>query len=306
MPSYRQTEEHSMWLTLAIGYCVMCWIAGYFLNRYLPALELVHGARSCGFSRISFQVLFVMIMPIAAPFLPIFIWRGLWDGITITSQMRSAHRTFREYEFIHVDGRDLPGHIPGHFVSHTPELRRLDFCSLGDFRLQPPPMEIFARLFLSEDGEIFASVYAYHYADYSNSTFVAVLLVSVLENGTCVHTCSAENPYPGRTVEPGDQLRESYMAGASVEVLYGRHRRVVQEMSAGGGRRALRFRPSQLREVGLYDQFVYCRWRYRHGDLDREPPAPDIHTLVRLEPCVEIGRAKNEGLHIAGRYLKDV
>jgi hypothetical protein len=287
MPGFRQTEEHFMWLTLAIGYCVVCWIGGYFLNRYLPALELVKGARSCGFARASFQVLFVMIMPIAAPFLPFFIWRGLWDGINITRQMRSAHRSYREYEFIPVDGRDLAGPIPGHFVSHTPELRRLGFCSLGDFRLQPPPMEVFARLFLSEDGEVYASVYAYHYADYSNSAFVAVLLVSVLEDGTCVHTCGAENPYPGRTVEPGDQLHESYLPGATIDELHRHHRSVVEGMSAGSGRRALRFRPSQLREVGLYDQLVYSLWRYRHGDLDHEPPAPDIRRLVKLEPCME-------------------
>jgi hypothetical protein len=281
-----------MWLTLAISYCVACWIGGFFLSRHLPALELVQGARSCGFSRISFQVLFVMIMPVAAPLLPVFIWRGLWDGIRITRQMRSVHRTFREYQFIPVDGRDLAGPIPRHFAAHTPELRRLDFRLLGDFRLQPHPMEVYARLFLNEDGEVFASVYAYHYDDFSDSTRLAVLLASVLDDGTCVHTSGAENPYPGRTIEPGYQLREFFFPGAAIEELYRHHRNVVQEMSASGGRRALRFRPSQLREVGLNDQLVYCRWSYRNGDMDHEPPAPDIPSLVRPEPCVGIRRVE--------------
>jgi hypothetical protein len=29
----------------------------------------------------------------------------------------------------------------------------------------------------------------------------------------------------------------------------------------------------------VYDQRLFNRWSYRHGNPDREPPAPDFRTL---------------------------
>jgi hypothetical protein len=113
-----------------------------------------------------------------------------------------------------------------------------------------------------------------------------VSFISVLENGTCIHTSSVRNPRPERACEPADQLRISYMPGVSVEELYHHHRHALREGCTSAASRVLRFGEDQFREVMVYDQSIFNRWRYRHGGLDHEPPAPDLRTLCQTpETC---------------------
>jgi hypothetical protein len=44
----------------------------------------------------------------------------------------------------------------------------------------------------------------------------------------------------------------------------------------------LPFRPDQFRAVLVYDRRLFNRWRYRHSEFDREPPAPDFRTLAAV------------------------
>ena len=50
---------------------------------------------------------------------------------------------------------------------------------------------------------------------------------------------------------------------------------------ANSGNGVMSFKSDQFREVVIYYQRVVCRWRYRHGELDQEPPNPDINSLHR-------------------------
>jgi hypothetical protein len=51
----------------------------------------------------------------------------------------------------------------------------------------------------------------------------------------------------------------------------------------------MRFRDDQLKGVLIYDQRIFCRWRYRYGGLDEEPPAPDLESLRGPQKAVTEG-----------------
>jgi hypothetical protein len=100
-----------------------------------------------------------------------------------------------------------------------------------------------------------------------------------LEDGTVVHSASVNNPHPERTLEAADRLWISYLPDASVSYLHFHHANAVRDLCMGTGSKAMRFRDDQLRAVLIYDQRIFCRWRYRYGGLDEQPPAPEIESL---------------------------
>ena len=102
-------------------------------------------------------------------------------------------------------------------------------------------------------------------------------------------TCGSENPRPDRICKPGDQVWLSYLPDASMEELHRHHLKALQERCTCQGTRVLRLRSDQFREVVTYDQRVLCRWRFRNGGMDQEPPAPDFGSL-REVPSYEEGR----------------
>jgi hypothetical protein len=107
-----------------------------------------------------------------------------------------------------------------------------------------------------------------------------VSFMSVLEDGTCVHTSGTRNPHPERTFEPADRLALIYLPGRHPTNLHREHQEAVRGVAARTGIRVLQLRPDQFRAMMVYDQRLFNRWRYRHGGLDRAPPAPDFGTLV--------------------------
>ena len=54
----------------------------------------------------------------------------------------------------------------------------------------------------------------------------------------------------------------------------------------------MRFRRDQFREVMIYDQLIFCRWRYRHGDLADEPPSPDFNTLRAMSGVLDLAAVR--------------
>jgi hypothetical protein len=185
---------------------------------------------------------------------------------------RSA-RTFRAYEFVEVNKLHLDDWVREHFELHTPPLVRLGYDLIGDYRLKPEPIEVYDRFFLSGGGETLASICAL--LDTS-----AVCLISVLENGTSVNTCASEDPHPDDLCKPQDQVWTTFLPDASIEDLHYQHQQVLQERCVGEGTRVLRLRKEQFREVVTYDQRIQCRWRFRNGRMDQDPPAPDFATLL--------------------------
>jgi hypothetical protein len=120
----------------------------------------------------------------------------------------------------------------------------------------------------------------------------ALGLISILEDGTSVHTTSARNPHPERTIEPDDQLFITYLPDASVETAHEQQRQTMQTLCAQRNTHVMRFRKDQFREVMVYDQLIFCRWRHRHGQLDGLPPAPDFRTLRTMSGMLDLTQVR--------------
>jgi hypothetical protein len=264
-----------MWWTIAIGYCLVCWLIGLLLIRIVRKREDDDEAEDGLASRIFLALLAVALILLAPIVMPYLVWLIARCTIQLSPrsrQLRRVSRTYRNYEFIPMDISCLGESVRDRFETYTPPLVQLGFKHLGDFRMKPEPVVVHDRFFLSTDGETVADICAVLDGG-------GLSLISVLQDGTVVHTTSVNNPHPERRLEPADRLWISYLPEASVSYLHFHHVNAVRDLCAGTGSKAMRFRDDQLRAVLVYDQRIFCRWRYRYDGLDEEPPAPDIRSL---------------------------
>jgi hypothetical protein len=197
--------------------------------------------------------------------------RSAGDLEVSLSMLRRINRTVREYMFLPVDGGALAEPMRGHFAALTPPFVRLGFHAIGDFQMKPEPVAVHNRFFLSACGRTLATICCVL------QTGVASL-ISVLEDGTCIHTSGTNNPHPERTFTPADRLSLIYLPGGRPRNMLRRHEEAIR---TAAGAEAIRFHRDQFRAMMVYDQRLFNRWRFRHGTLDREPPAPDFSTLRR-------------------------
>ena len=160
---------------------------------------------------------------------------------------------------------------------------RLDFDLIGDYR-EPEPIEVEDRCLRSQDGETLAEICALLDAG-------DVCFISVLEDGTCVDTCGSENPHPDREFEAADQVWVSYLPDVSAEEMYTSHVKTLKDLCARKHTSVLRFKEDQFRAIVTYDQRIHCRWRFRNGFIDQEPPAPEFASLKAM-PDVPLDDAK--------------
>jgi hypothetical protein len=270
-----------MWLAIPfIIYCVLCWLLAFLLVQFVWRRVLIDLAAKAGIPLLLLVIIAILTAPVVLPYL-------LTSSIPCILQLRQErqmlnriNRTYRPYEFIKINSLFVGPSIRELFEFHTPSLVQLGFTLVGDYRMKPEPVEVHDRLFWSADGEILASICALLDSG-------AVSLISVLADGTCIHTCCVADPHPERTFEPADQLVISYLPDRSPADLYQHHVSVLRECSADHETGVMRFREGQFREVLIYDQLIFCRWRYRYGGLDEDPPAPDFGSLQspQVEPA---------------------
>jgi hypothetical protein len=268
-------EGHGMWLAIAVSYCVFCWLVGFMLAR-IWAPQFAERAASRGISAFRLEFGAVLIAPLVLPFITWHLLLAYIGRFRRLRQLRWALKTVREYEFAKVNSLFLAEPIRRQFERHTPALFQLGFELLGDYRMKPQPVEVHDRIFLSADGRTLATICAV-----ANSGGVS--FISVLTDGTCVHTSSVKNPRPHRTLEPRDQLCITYLPDTSIEDRHRHHLDATAKRAAATGSSVLRLKSDQFRELLIYDQRIFNRWRYRHGDLPSEPPAPDITTLCTAQ-----------------------
>ncbi|HEY2411334.1 MAG TPA: hypothetical protein VGI40_03780 [Pirellulaceae bacterium] len=200
------------------------------------------------------------------------------------AELRQVLKTVREYEFIPVQVESLAETTRRQFERHTPAMQQLGFLPQGDFRMKPQPVEVHNRFFLSPDGDVLGSISAL--LDKGGVTFI-----SVLADGVCINTTSAKNPRPDRTLEETDQLLLTYAGNDNALELYNLHQANLDAVVQGRGAEALCFSADQLRDLMVYDQRLFNRWRYRHGDFATEPPAADFTTLQQSP----VNSARGEG-----------
>jgi len=264
-----------MWLTIVATYCLASWlIAAVLVGLYRQMGAAV--AAEKGVSLLSLQWRIVLGAPLAMPFILWFLLREIVFRIQQQRRLRVLRRTMntvREYEFAKVNSLHLAEPIRQRFERHTPCFFQLGFNLIGDYRMKPQPVEVHDRIFLSADGETLATI--------------CVLLkgggesmISILSDGACVHTSSSKHPHPERTVEPTDQLCLTSLPGISIEEQFREHHRILHEQCAARGTSVLELHADQFREVLIYDQRIYNRWRHRHGDFDKSPPPPDFRSLT--------------------------
>jgi hypothetical protein len=262
-----------VWLALALLlYCGMCWLAASFLIGVPRAVGQADMQRSLARARLALIVLAPLYMPLVVFRVPSCLVRS-YQARRWVRTLRRIQRTVREYEFRPVKPWSLDRPVRGRLDALTPPLVELGFQPLGDFRMKPQPVVVHGRYFLSADGRTVAGICSILEAG-------VVSFISVLEDGTCVHTSGTRNPHPERALEPTDRLALSYLPGRHPTNLYREHLEAVRGAAERSGSRVLELRPNQFRAVMVYDQRLFNRWRYRHGGLDREPPAPNFRTLV--------------------------
>lgn len=260
-----------MWAAIALSYCVVCWFSAFLLVRFVRR-QLFAGVKN-GMPLLLLELTAIALAPIFLPYLLCVRLPGcFFHAMREVRTLKNVGRTYRPYEFLPIDSQSAEDWIHQQFEMNTPPFMQLGFTYLGDYRLKPEPLEVYDRVLLSSDGEVLAGVCALQ-------GHGAISLISVLEDGTCIHTSSVENPQPQRTLEPADRLMISYVPDASIEDLYLYHRNVLHAGAASHEAGVLRFREDQFRELLTYDQQIFCRWRYRHGGLDEQPPAPDFDSL---------------------------
>jgi hypothetical protein len=188
------------------------------------------------------------------------------------AELKQVLTTVREYEFVPVQVETLADATRRQFERYTPGMLELGFVPLGDFRMKPQPVEVHNRFFLSPDGKILSSISALLEKG-------GVSFISVLADGTCVHTSSSKNPRPDRTIEAEDQILLTYADNPNAFELHRLHEAIFNEVAKGRDSAALSFSADQLRDLMVYDQRLFNRWRYRHGDFATEPPAADFGNL---------------------------
>lgn len=261
-----------MWLTIVVAYCVVCWLIGLAMTRiWAPQIAQRAGVR--GINIFPLELWIVTIAPLVLPFIAAQVFVAYLGRTRRQSQLRWALKTVREYEFAKVNSLHLAPPIRRQFEKNTPALFQLGFDLLGDFRMKSKPVEVHDRIFLHSDGKTVATICAL--LNSGGESFI-----SVLSDGTCIHTSSVTNPRPQRTVEPGDQLVIQYLPEVAADDRYRQHLDAVHERAAASGSNVVTLKPNQYRELLVYDQRIFNRWRQRHGDLPKQPPAPDFKTLL--------------------------
>jgi len=264
-------REFSMWFTIALSYCAVCWIMAAGMTCFwAPQFAATAAAR--GVSPLTFQLGAILIAPLAMPFILWSVLQMLWMRNRRLRELRHCLTTVREYEFAKVNSLHLVESIRHHFQRHTPALFQLGFNLVGDYRMKSQPVEVHDRIFLSADGETLATICAVLQRG-------GVSMISILTDGTCVNTTSSKNPKPARTVEPTDQLCLTYLPDTSIEEQFQQHQALLRELCTTRDASVITQHVDQFREVLVYDQRIFNRWRFRHGDLQAPPPAPDFQTL---------------------------
>ncbi len=261
-----------MWLTILLTYSALCWILGVAMTvGFAP--QFAERAADRGVPPLTFQLGAVLIAPLAMPFILWSTVQMLWSRNLRLRQLRKCLNTVREYEFTKVNSLQLAEPIRRRFERFTPGFFQLGFDLLGDYRMKPEPVEVHDRIFLSSDGETLGTICAVLKGGGES-------MITILDDGTCVHTTSSKNPKPERTVQPCDQLFLTYLPNVSIEQQFQQHQAAVRQQCATHGTRVIQMHAEQFREVLVYDQRIFNRWRHRLGDFDRAPPLPDLRTLT--------------------------
>lgn len=264
-----------MWLTIAAIYCLASWLlAAVLVGLYRQMGAAVAAEKGVALGSLQWRI--VLCAPLAMPFILWFLVREIVFRIQRQRRLavlRRTMNTLREYEFAKVNSLHLAEPIQRRFERHTPAFFQLGFNLIGDYRMKPQPVEVHDRIFLSADGATLATI--------------CVLLngggesmISILSDGTCVHTSSSKNPKPDRDVQPSDQVCITYLPGVSIEEQFREHQNTVRQQCTILGVTVLEQHAAQFREVLVYDQRIFNRWRHRHGEFDKTPPAPDFRSLT--------------------------
>jgi hypothetical protein len=268
----RAFGEFTMWLTILLTYCALCWVLGVAMTvGFAP--QFAERAADRGVHTLVFQLGAVLIAPLA---MPLIVWstvQMLWLRNRHLGQLRQCLNTVREYEFTKVNSLHLAEPIRRRFDRFTPDFFQLGFNLIGDYRMKPEPVEVHDRIFLSNDGETLGTICAVLKGGGES-------MITVLSDGTCVHTTSSKNPKPERTVQPQDQLCITYLPGVSIEDQFQQHQATVREQCSLHGTNVVPLHAEQFREVLVYDQRIFNCWRHRLGDLDKPPPMPDLRTVT--------------------------
>jgi hypothetical protein len=147
-------------------------------------------------------------------------------------------------------------------------MEELGLQLVGDFELEPWPDGVYARVFVSPDGQIIGDL-----TDRSYGAMQSFSFESVLSDGIYVESAALEMDIPPPDPDI-DKMHWENLPGASIAELYRSHYDLLQRLAQDRNCEVISFAPEQFRDVIDYGHRL-TNWRlYREGHKTEPPPPP--------------------------------
>lgn len=252
-----------------LAYCVVCWaICCWRLSNNAAiqmALENDPSNARClqiGFAgAILFSPLYLPVTLITYPR----GWLRNWQAQRQYAEYCSHHR---DPENTPVNFFDLDPDIQEYFSQTNPALFSAGFSMVGDIRSESGYCEMVSRVFLSDDGQVFANVWAV-----DGVPMGLITLLSIDSDGVVLETSNQASQGPTPAVDNGilSNAVESYDIGEVVTSHL--------EMMANNANDILAFAEQNYPEVSRYAARCSSRWLHSIGEIVDAPPTPEFHQL---------------------------
>jgi hypothetical protein len=207
-------------------------------------------------------MLMILLAPILLPFMTYLTVRCVLEA----RQLRKVGLLYRELAFEPVNFFHLePEHRSG-FEHWTGEYFEQGFDLIGDFQNKFDPVPVHNRYLIGCGGVVIGDVTAIFDEAVPG-------LMSVLEDGTYVETSGAE-PYeiPGE-LHDDDKLCVVMAGACPLAELLDVHLQAVEREADRRKTRVLAFQQDQFREIAIFAQLRFYRWRERCGEGKDVPEA---------------------------------
>src|SRR5262245_42076533 len=264
----------SWWLTIGLGYLVVCCIRWMIIfrkgcrdececDRSLAPLLRQHPR--------AYWISMALTMLVMGPLLPFILIHAAWQQWLACRAWEKFGRTHREVLLEPIHPANIPQDGQEHIDRCSPNLQRLDFRPQGAYLYKPEPFPIYSQFLLSQDGETVVDVSLID--DMPSVSFVSVLANGhVLETGCCTAAMSDEDTaeinssgrFTARMIEPQDD--EDFLPRA-----YRSHLDALAQLEQQSGTETLHLPPDQVLTLKRYENFIFGDVLFSLGKLDNRP-----------------------------------
>jgi hypothetical protein len=258
-------------------YAIVCWIIGLCFAGAVMRWSFTKPNTSCAAATLpTWALVFlpVIMAPIWVPIAVVLVALRFVQCLSGVRKLVKVSKQYREPMFQPLSSDALE--ITAMFEDFTPDFVEAGFVQLQDFHNKPEPVHTYNRYFLGVDGTVFGDL----------SVLLGecgVGLFSVLADGTYIET-AAVDPLPGDLPNDDDRVFVVYGGTRSVSELVELHMETVRAEADRRRTSVFSFRACDVREVSIYGNRVFSKWRQRLGEITDSIPEPVIPTGAPLQP----------------------